>query len=112
MDAHIRKVYVPMTETGFHILLCLQIPRHGYGVREKVEALTGGALRLSPGTLYGTLSKMERDGLIRFVREEETRKLYVITDLGREVLQLEMDRIRRLYHTVKEVLSWEPAAAE
>ena len=55
---------------------------------------------------------MERDGLIRFVREEETRRLYVITDLGREVLQLEMDRIRRLYHTVKEVLSWEPAAAE
>ena len=50
MDAHIRKVYVPMTETGFHILLCLQTPRHGYGVREKVEALTGGALRLSPGT--------------------------------------------------------------
>ena len=41
MDAHIRKVYVPMTETGFHILLCLQTPRHGYGVREKVEALPG-----------------------------------------------------------------------
>ena len=112
MDPHLKKVYVPMTETAFYILLCLRRENHGYGILQQAEAMTGGEIRLSPGTLYGTLSKMERDGLIRFVREEETRKLYVITDLGREVLQLEMDRIRRLYHTVKEVLSWEPAAAE
>ena len=32
MDAHIKKVYVPMTETGFYILLCLRTPNHGYGI--------------------------------------------------------------------------------
>ena len=42
MDAHIRKVYVPMTETGFYILLCLQQPNHGYGVVQKVKEMTGG----------------------------------------------------------------------
>ena len=102
MDAHIRKVYVPMTETGFYILYCLQRPNHGYGVVQTVEKLTGGEIRLAPGTMYGSLSKMEKDGLISFVREEEKRKLYVITELGREVLQLELKRIQRLYKTIQE----------
>lgn len=104
MDAHTRKVYVPMTETGFYILFCLQKPNHGYGIVQTVEKLTNGEIRLAPGTMYGSLSKMERDGLIRFVNEEEKRKLYVITELGTEVLQLELKRIKRLYHTSQEVI--------
>ena len=103
MDAHIKKVYVPMTETGFYILLCLQRGRHGYGIVQQVETLTQGEIRIAPGTLYGSLSKMERDGLIRFVREEDKRKIYAITDLGRQVLALEMKRIERPYQTMQEV---------
>ena len=102
MDAHIRKVYVPMTETGFYILLCLQKPNHGYGIVQMVEKMTEGEIRLAPGTMYGSLSKMEKDGLIRFVREEEKRKIYQITELGIEVLQLELKRIERLYRNSKE----------
>ncbi len=102
MDAHIKKVYVPMTETGFYILLCLQEEMHGYGVVQKVSNMTNGEIVLSPGTMYGSLSKMEKDGLIRFVGEEEKRKKYVITQLGREVLELEIRRIRRLYESCKE----------
>lgn len=102
MDAHIKKVYVPMTETGFYILLCLREEMHGYGIVQKVEELTGGAVKLSPGTMYGSLSKMEKDGLIRFVREEDKRKIYHITDLGGEVLKLEMNRIERLYRNMME----------
>ncbi len=105
MDAHIRKVYVPMTETAFYILLCLQTPNHGYGVVQRVEEMTGGEIRLAPGTMYGSLSKMERDGLIRFVREEDKRKIYESTQAGREVLQLELKRIERLYKHAKEALS-------
>jgi peptide/nickel transport system ATP-binding protein len=66
--------------------------------------VTGGEIRLAPGTMYGSLSKMEKDGLITFVREVEKRKLYVITDLGKEVLDLEINRIKRLYSTVEGVL--------
>ena len=102
MDAHIRKVYVPMTETAFYILLCLKTPNHGYGIVQTVERLTDGAIRLAPGTMYGSLSKMEKDTLIRFVREEEKRKIYEITDLGREVLQTEIARIERLYRIAQE----------
>lgn len=91
-----------MTETGFYILLCLREEMHGYSVVRRVEEMTGGEIRLSPGTMYGSLSKMEKDGLIRFVREEDKRKLYVITPLGREVLVLEMRRIERLYKNMME----------
>lgn len=103
MDAHIKKVYVPMTETGFYILLCLREPNHGYGIVQMVKKMTEGDIVLAPGTMYGSLSKMEKDGLIRFVREEEKRKIYSITDLGNEVLNLEMNRISRLYKNMKEV---------
>lgn len=102
MDYHIKKVYVPMTETAFYILLCLRMPNHGYGIVQKVEKLTEGAVRLAPGTMYGSLSKMEKDGLIRFIREEDKRKIYQITELGLEVLQIEFERIKRLYTIAQE----------
>jgi len=102
VDAHTRKVYVPMTETGFYILYCLQKENHGYGIVQMVEKLTDKEIRLAPGTMYGSLSKMEKDGLIKFIREEEKRKIYVITPLGTEVLNLELKRIRRLYRTIEE----------
>ena len=101
MDAHIKKVYVPMTETGFYILLCLREPNHGYGIVQKVKELTDGEIVLAPGTMYGSLSKMEKDGIIQFVKEEEKRKLYRITALGEEILQLELKRIERLYKNSK-----------
>ena len=74
-----------------------------HSIVQKVESLTHGEIRLSPGTLYGSLSKMEKDGLIQFIREEEKRKIYTITDLGRQVLDLEMKRIERLYQNMMEV---------
>lgn len=101
IEAHIKRVYVPMTETGFYILYCLQQPAHGYHIVQQVLQLTDGEIRISPGTMYGSLSKMEKDGLICFVREEEKRKIYQITELGQEVLSLEIQRIRRLYRTVE-----------
>ncbi|KAF5049372.1 Transcriptional regulator PadR-like family protein [anaerobic digester metagenome] len=91
-----------MTETGFYILLCLQQEMHGYSIVQKVRDLTDGEILISPGTLYGSLSKMEKDGLIRFIREEEKRKIYEITSLGIEVLQKEKERIARLYRTMQE----------
>ncbi len=101
MDGKIRRIYVPMTETGFYILFCLQTPQHGYGVGLQVRKLTGGAVTISAGTMYGTLSKMEKDGLISFYSEEDKRKLYQITELGREVLDTELQRIERLYKNSK-----------
>lgn len=101
MDSKIKRIYAPMTESGFYILFCLQQPQHGYGISRQVRQMTGGALVISAGTMYGTLSKMEKDGLIAFVGEAEKRKLYQITALGAEVLTLELRRIERLYKNSK-----------
>ena len=102
MDQHIKKVYVPMTETAFYILFSLQKPHHGYGIVQIVESLSDGAIRLAPGTMYGSLSKMEKDGVIRFVKEEDKRKIYEITDLGLEILNIELNRIKRLHRITQE----------
>ena len=97
MDDKIKRIYVPMTESGFYILYCLQQPQHGYGISQQVRMMSGGQVVISAGTMYGTLSKMEKDGLIRFCYEEEKRKLYQISELGKQVLDLEIARIERLY---------------
>ena len=47
--------------------------------------------------MYGSLSKMEKDGVIRFVKEEDKRKIYEITELGREILTIELNRINLLH---------------
>ncbi len=100
MNKHIKKVYVPMTETGFYILFCLLSPQHGYGITQKVKQMTNNEVVISAGTMYGTLSKMEKDGLITFYKEEEKRKLYKITELGIEVLDTEIQRIKRVYKNI------------
>lgn len=101
MDERIIRIYVPMTETGFYILYCLQEEMHGYNIGQVVSEMTGGEISISPGTMYGTLSKMEKDNLIVFIREEEKRKFYKTTELGKEILDLEINRIERLYKNSK-----------
>ena len=101
MEEKIKRVYIPMTETGFYILFCLQEEMHGYNIIQKVKQMTGGEINIGAGTMYGSLSKMEKDGLIQFIREEEKRKLYKATELGKEILNIELKRIERLYKNSK-----------
>ena len=103
MDDKLRRIYVPMTESGFYILYCLRQPQHGYGISQQVRQMTGGEVVIGAGTMYGSLSKMEKDGLIAFVAEEDKRRLYQITALGQEILDMELRRIERLYKNSKGV---------
>jgi len=99
--AKLKNEYLPMSETAFYMLLSLSQVRHGYGIMQHVEELTDKRIRLGAGTVYGTLSRMEKDGLIRAVEEVERRKLYQITAVGNELLKAEAGRIRELYENVK-----------
>lgn len=101
MNNRIKRVYIPMTETSFYILFCLQYEMHGYNIILKVKQMTNSQIVISAGTIYGSLSKMEKDGLIQFTKEEGNRKSYLITELGQEVLTLELARIERLYKNSK-----------
>lgn len=86
----------PMTEAMYYILLSLLRPGHGYGMMQRVKELSGGRLEMGPGTLYGVLSRMSREGLIAFTGEEGRRKNYAITERGRGALLTEYRRLKQL----------------
>ena len=96
------KKYQPMTETAFYILYALKEPRHGYGIIKFIEDVTNGRLLLGSGTIYGTISKMQKDGLIQHYSDEDRKTLYEITALGKQVLAQEVARIEEMYHLISQ----------
>ena len=86
----------PMTEAAYYILLSLLHPGHGYGMMQRIRELSGGRLVMGPGTLYGVLSRMSREGLIVLTGEADRRNTYAITHPGREALRREYDRLRHM----------------
>ncbi len=97
------KDFIPMSETAYYILLSLTDERHGYAIMQHVTILTHDRINLGAGTLYGTLSKLEKANLIMITIEENKRKYYKITTLGEEVLEAEIQRIEELYRNGREV---------
>jgi len=92
--------FLPLTESTYCILASLSEPCHGYRIMQRVEKITSGRITLGPGTLYGALTKLMQQRLIRRVEEEgqneERRKKYILTELGHEVTQLETRRLADL----------------
>ena len=85
--------YLPLSESTYYVLLALLEPLHGYGVMQKVGQLSESTVTVGPGTLYGALSTLEKEGLIAKDREEERRKLYVLTAKGKRVLAAQVSRL-------------------
>lgn len=85
-----------MSEAMYYILLALLEPGHGYGMMRRIRELSAGRLEMGPGTLYGVLSRMNKDGLITLAGEEGRRKNYTITAAGRAALLAEYGRLKRL----------------
>ncbi len=90
--------FLPLTETTYYILLSLSEPLHGYGIMQRVKELSDGNVNIAPGTLYGALENLLKQNLIYFVSEdlEKRRKIYSLSDLGRQVLILEYHRMQAL----------------
>lgn len=91
------KSYMPMTETAYYILLSLGQPKHGYGIIKFVENLTEKRIKLGSGTVYGTLTKMQKDGIITVYADEERKTVYQITPLGKQLIKTEINRIKKLH---------------
>ena len=109
---------LPLTPVVLHMLLALadgrreqddSPGRHGYAVAQEVEAMTEGQIRMGPGTLYGSIQRMLTSGLIEEVArsrttrnpagaldDDERRRYYRLSALGRRVLQLELARLARV----------------
>lgn len=98
------EAFLPLTEAAFHILLALADgEHHGYGIMQDIAQRTNGAMRMGPGTLYGSIKRMLADGLIEAVDErpdpeldDERRRYYRLTDLGQRVALAEARRLEQL----------------
>jgi DNA-binding PadR family transcriptional regulator len=104
------EVLLPLAPAFLHILIALgDGERHGYSIMQEVAERTGGRVRMSPGTLYGSIKRMVADGLIeelthlRAARSsprpgsaDERRRYYRITKFGRRVAAAEADRLASL----------------
>lgn len=90
------KQFLPMTESAYYILLSLNEPRHGYGIMQHVEEITEGRIKIGPGTIYGTLSKLEKEELILQKQETDRKKIYRLSEKGKKVLELELRRLQEL----------------
>ncbi|MCW5878185.1 MAG: helix-turn-helix transcriptional regulator [Anaerolineales bacterium] len=95
---------LPLTPAVFHILLALMDQeRHGYGIMKEVEAQTGGEMLLRPGTLYQAIKRLLDLGLIEESAErpdpaldDERRRYYRISALGRRAAGAETARLQKL----------------
>ena len=100
----------PLTPAVLHILLALSTTeRHGYGIMKQVESDSQGKVKMGPGTLYGSLSRMTEAGLIRQSDkkidpelDDERRIYYTITALGQKTLAAELERYRQVVEVAKQ----------
>jgi DNA-binding PadR family transcriptional regulator len=92
----------PLTPAVLHILLALsKEERHGYGIMKQVESDSQAKVKMGPGTLYGSIRRMIDAGLICESEkkidpemDDERRVYYQMTDLGKKMLNAELDRYR------------------
>jgi DNA-binding PadR family transcriptional regulator len=96
--------FLPLTTAFFHVLLALaDAERHGYAIMEFVAEATGARVKMGPGTLYGTIKRLLQLKLIEESDErpdpemdDERRRYYKLTELGRRVMMAEARRYERL----------------
>jgi len=101
--------FLPLKSNWFHILLSLVGgEQHGYGIMQDVLERTGGKVRLWPATLYGSLKRLIKEGLIVESGErpaaefdDARRRYYRLTPLGQRVLDLESERLKDLVRVLQ-----------
>jgi DNA-binding PadR family transcriptional regulator len=101
--------FLPLTPAMFNILLALADgEKHGYAIMREVEKNTQGAVKMGPGTLYGSIKRMLASGLIEECDErpdpsldDERRRYYRLSGLGQQALSLEIELLERQLNVVR-----------
>lgn len=88
-----REKFQALTEQMFYILLCLKTECCGMDIMAKIDTITGGRIKIGPGTLYNLLEQFHEAKFISLTKIEGRRRSYILTQKGREILKAEYDRI-------------------
>lgn len=102
------KMTEPLTESYFYILLCLYSgPKHGYGIMQQTQEMTGGRVKIGSGTMYGATGNMMKKGWIEECMESsdgERRRSYRLTNEGRRILETERERLKELLKNAESMM--------
>jgi DNA-binding PadR family transcriptional regulator len=96
--------HLPLSPAVFAILLALAGgEKHGYAIMKEAAEPAGGAIKLGPGTLYGTIDRMIRDQLIEETgfTDDARRRYYRITNLGHRIFAAELSRIGNIVRAAR-----------
>jgi DNA-binding PadR family transcriptional regulator len=108
-EARVPEDYLPLTPAVIDIMLALGDDElHGYAIMQEVRRRTDGQRRLAPGTLYRSLRQMQERGLVEEAEErpdpgldDERRRYYRLTNLGKKVAAAEIERLEGLVRTAR-----------
>lgn len=90
-----------LTETTFFVLLSVYKPNHGYGIMQFIANETEERLTLGAGTLYGAINTLlKKEWILPYGNDPSDRKKeYIITDKGKEIVEIELKRLKQVYQT-------------
>ncbi len=99
----------PLPSASLHIVLALlEGEKHGYALMSDVERISDGAIKMGPGTLYGTLKRLSSDGIIKETAQrgdselgDERRRYYRLTVEGEQIASAELARLQTLVRRVR-----------
>lgn len=94
----------PLTESAYYILLSLYKPMHGYGIMQNISELTNKRINMGPGTLYGAITNLMDKKWIVLISDDSRKKEYQITELGRKIVENEVERLNELVANGNKIL--------
>ncbi len=110
--------FLPLRAVEYHVLLALaDTERHGYAIMQETAERTDGAQRLDPATLYRALRRMVKEGLVADSArrrdpeaDDERRRYYRVTPLGRQVALRETERLEKLVRAARQTRLLRPSS--
>ncbi len=88
-----REKFHTLTEQMFYVLLCLRQECYGLDILDRIPAMTNNRVKVGSGTLYNLLEQFLDAGMIRETRVEGRRRIYLLTEKGKEMLRQEYERL-------------------
>lgn len=98
-----KKELETLTQPMFYLLLSLKEERYGYEIMQYIDDLTGGRVKVGPGTLYSLLARFEEERYIIMVKEIDKKKIYKISHRGNKLLLKEIERLESLLEDARKV---------
>ncbi|MCH3962732.1 MAG: PadR family transcriptional regulator [Clostridium sp.] len=97
----------PLTESTFYVMIAFLYENHGYGIKKFLEEKTHGEINLGPGTLYGIINSLDKNGYITSTADTRyvKRNCYVLSEKGKNILTSEFIRIKMLYDFGKKYIN-------